>query len=190
MINNFFSTPVYVETLVGEELDRTQIELSNAIKEIGASSLSNPWDDTVLTNFAYGGNTDFVNHTPYFKEILTNSVQTYLLAFGKFYKNINFVDSWVNFSGRGGFQNYHAHPGFDISGCYYFKTNGQDGDIKFRNPNPNAEFNKLFIGDRVTINEKTKVGKLLLFPSFLHHAVLVNKTDDERISIAFNVELK
>ena len=37
---------------------------------------------------------------------------------------------------------------------------------------------------------KPKVGKLLLFPSWLEHGVHINHTDHERMSVSFNINFR
>ena len=37
---------------------------------------------------------------------------------------------------------------------------------------------------------KPEEGKLLLFPSYLHHSVEENLSDEDRIAISFNLDIK
>jgi uncharacterized protein (TIGR02466 family) len=75
----------------------------------------------------------------------------------------------------------------DLSGVYYHQTTNNDGDIVFRNPSLVNRFHKLTYNIGNSVNYTPEVGKILLFPSFLEHAVFHNNSDDKRISISFNV---
>ena len=101
--------------------------------------------------------------------------------------SIDIKQSWCNISNRDAFQHFHVHGDMDLSGVYYHQTNGNDGDIVFRNPSLVNRFHKLTYNIDNSVNYKPEVGKILLFPSFLEHAVFHNNSDDKRISISFNV---
>ena len=90
------------------------------------------------------------------------------------------------------FQFEHDHTGpFSnnvLSGIYYYKTNGSDGDLVFMSPNPFQLSGISSFGDS-EVRFKPEEGKLLLFPPWLRHRVEINKTEHIRISIAFNLKL-
>ena len=95
--------------------------------------------------------------------------------------------SWINVTRKFGYQERHNHErtveGLPISGVYYFKTNGQDGNFGIF---PSDAQTKLFS----TFEVQPAVGKLLLFRSEVYHRVGANFTDEDRISFAFNYVLK
>jgi uncharacterized protein (TIGR02466 family) len=105
------------------------------------------------------------------------------------------MNSWINFSDKGDFQYEHSHetPKYSdtecyLSGAYFYKTNGHDGDLSFVSPNI-LNRTELDIFTKSQAVHKPIVGKLLLFPSWLCHRVGLNTTDSQRISISFNVGL-
>ena len=55
------------------------------------------------------------------------------------------------------------HKGADISGVYYFKSTGDDGDIFFTTPNQYTEMSDVWSSDR--FSHTSDEGKLLIFPS-------------------------
>jgi uncharacterized protein (TIGR02466 family) len=185
IVENWFSTPILYYEIEKDLVDKIQSEIDSAIPNITKGDLSNPWGDNVDTSFKYNDTT-------------TNDIQTYNLksleeviikAKNKMLPDIDLVikESWTNFSRNGNFQFDHSHSGksnFILSGTYYYKTNGDDGDIEFISPVP-SQFNFAFSSP--AIKHKPKVGKLLLFPSWLTHRVNLNKTDNLRISISFNL---
>lgn len=190
---NIFPIPFFYEDVSGEEFNLIQNEISNGLPRVLNSDLDNPWGDTVKTTFKYKDQptNDAIKH--YGLAHLARKISSYKNIFCMtFDYDPNKFDtylSWFNFSSPGNFQFDHMHDGADISGVYYYKTNGKDGNIIFTNPNgymlstlfPNSSSNK-------TLTITPKEGKLILFPSWLMHRVEVNNTKDTRISIAFNIK--
>ena len=83
---------------------------------------------------------------------------------------------WFNIAKIGELTGVHDHAQFSsISGVVYLKSNLLSGDLYFKKE---AEDDLLIIPE---------VGKMVLFPSHLKHGVHPNKSDDERISLAFNL---
>jgi hypothetical protein len=83
---------------------------------------------------------------------------------------------WFNIAKVGELTGVHDHAQFSsISGVVYLKSNLLSGDLYFQKEGED---------DLLIIPE---VGKMVLFPSHLKHGVHPNKSDDERISLAFNL---
>ena len=75
-----------------------------------------------------------------------------------------------------------------ISGVYYYKTNGDDGDIFFECPVPTIGSSFCYFNNYCNRwIHKPEEGKILLFPSWLKHGISKNETDETRISISFNL---
>lgn len=192
-IEHFFSTPVYHDILNNNLFRAVQDEIQIALQSIDKDALVNPWDDTVKTTFKFNENRNFIENTPVFKETIISETKKYIAE--HFYNTrksnkftgIRITDSWVNFTDKGGFQNYHVHPLSDISGVYYYQSSMEEGNIKFKAPSSALNYHPLTNGSRA--EHKPLVGKLLLFPSFVEHAVGINNTDNTRISISFNIKL-
>jgi uncharacterized protein (TIGR02466 family) len=107
------------------------------------------------------------------------------------------IMGWINVNPPGAHNVPHDHPGSYWSGCYYVK-NDRPGD----EPTPGGAIT--FIDARSAPAGQPVVkapamkalhslhpqpGALLLFPSSLKHLVSPNETDQDRVSIAFNVFL-
>lgn len=114
------------------------------------------------------------------------------------YESYRFGQSWVSYKHPGQHHTMHSHPNSLISGVFYF---GEPTD-----KTPAIKFHKLEGGFNVSylspklVKDKRELkysqkefsieftpGLLLLFPSYLHHSVPLNKTDKTRCSLAFNV---
>jgi len=102
------------------------------------------------------------------------------------------LSAWANVNRYGDFNQMHTHPGATWSGVYYVDDGGSDPTaeataIRLSDPNPartNLFFPELSASD---ILFKPEPGLMLLFPSYVPHAVLPHRGDRPRISIAFNV---
>jgi len=196
-LQNWFAVSAYVHETSGDELEAVQNEIKDKLVDIQWRSEQHVWDDNINTTFKYEGENDIhlfdLTHT---KQLITKHVEKYCSWFNNY--PVELHSSWFNFSQKGDFQFQHDHVTAvdgdivsQISGVYYYQTNGEDGDIVFINPFTEARY---FDFGRVSSNAvniyNPTVGGLLLFPSFLQHKVRPNNTDSTRISLAFNFTRK
>jgi uncharacterized protein (TIGR02466 family) len=111
------------------------------------------------------------------------------------YKQYKFGQSWISYKHPGQHHTLHSHPNSLISGVFYFGEITEDTpSIKFHNssmgvnvPTIRPKFKKSsrnYSHEHFSINASP--GLLLLFPSYLHHSVPVNKSNTTRCSLAFN----
>ena len=91
---------------------------------------------------------------------------------------------------KGNYAHIHKHGFSDISGVYYYRTNGSDGDIFFETPVTETGCSKFWINHSLTFNIAPEKGLIILFPGWLSHGVRTNTTDDQRISLSFNINYK
>ena len=89
----------------------------------------------------------------------------------------------------------HIHPNNYFSAAYYIKASENAGDIVFYDPRsantirfPSASNTNKLNSNIFTVQPKE--GLLVLFPSYLHHSVNINNSEDERIVLSFNIDLK
>jgi uncharacterized protein (TIGR02466 family) len=102
------------------------------------------------------------------------------------------LHAWANINRSGDFNKMHTHPGATWSGVYYVdqgasKPDAEGTALHLSDPCP-ARTN-IFFPALSTSNVliKPEPGLMVLFPSYLPHAVLPHRGDRPRISIAFNV---
>ena len=101
---------------------------------------------------------------------------------------------WSVVNQKNSFNLRHFHPNCNLSAAYYVKAKEKCGNIKFYDPidqksmqSPNKKELNDLSSEVITVvpNE----GDLLIFPSYLHHSVEENLSEDERIVISFNIEI-
>ena len=86
---------------------------------------------------------------------------------------------WFNIARPGESTGWHDHKDRSVlSGVYYLKVPDNAGDILFRK----RDKDKI-----VEWNIRSETGKLILFHSNIEHSVTINKSNHDRISIAFNL---
>ena len=98
---------------------------------------------------------------------------------------------WGNINPKGGFNFTHVHPSGWLSGVYYIQLPEENNEIVFQDPRSARmmDFQRSSLIADEYFSHHPKVGELLLFPSWLPHFVSPNTSDQNRISISFNVEL-
>ena len=100
---------------------------------------------------------------------------------------------WANINYPGGYNRPHIHPNSLYSGVYYVKTNPDCGKIVCNDPRPGIQTT---MPTRIKgqppkhlwrdVHLDTVEGRIIMFPSWLWHAVEPNKSNDIRISVSFN----
>ena len=87
----------------------------------------------------------------------------------------------------------HSHTNnYNLSGVYYLSVPADSGEIVFRDPRPGANQApcRLFKDDGDSEYFSPSAGLILMFPSYLEHFVLPNRSDADRISISFDLTLE
>tara|TARA_Y100000593_G_C4289382_1_gene327410 strand:+ start:1140 stop:1766 length:627 start_codon:yes stop_codon:yes gene_type:complete len=105
---------------------------------------------------------------------------------------------WGNVANRGSYNSVHVHPSSQVSAVLYIKGTNESGDIIFYNPlGLTSRMLELSCGDMEEYTPYNQDrwfvtpmrGRLLIFPSYIPHAVQMNNNDDDRISIAMNFNI-
>ena len=106
------------------------------------------------------------------------------------------ASAWVNINYPNSYNVLHSHPNSHLSGVMWIKSPKDSGVIEFENPNSHEAFTEInaYVEE---FKEKNSVypvywfspieGRMLVFPSHLRHLVEENKSNEDRISISFNV---
>jgi len=99
------------------------------------------------------------------------------------------MTSWFTSFDEKDYGNVHDHGNAHISGCYYYKTNGNDGNIFFLTPAKASAASSICFQKHHSIawEHQPIEGKMLLFPGWLLHGVRPNNTKSQRISLSFNI---
>ena len=127
-----------------------------------------------------------------------------VILFENNYKlNLGILSShgWININRKGDFNREHVHPDCHWSGVYYVKTPANCGELRFHNPIVASSMVKSgHLLNLTSSNIKTSFflnsipldpyeGSILIFPSWLFHSVDPNRSNYDRISISFNIDI-
>ena len=116
-------------------------------------------------------------------------------------KSVEFylTNSWINVHRRGHSAGAHMHHNSLISGVLYLKTNDASGDLVFHRdvlslvPFPPAldlDVDSFNLYNCKSWGYRPKTNDICLFPSVVNHSVDRNQSDEERVSLAFNVYVR
>jgi hypothetical protein len=112
----------------------------------------------------------------------------------KHHKLENFgIYQWVNINKKGDFNTRHHHDPFSgiaLSGVFYVKVPQNSGKIVFYDPRATltTALDQMYYhngSDSFSIEPEENL--LLIFPSWLYHSVDPNESDEDRISVSFNI---
>ena len=105
-------------------------------------------------------------------------------------KEIKIAQLWTNVNKRNDYNIIHQHGQYHLSGTYYVKVPKNSGRIVFRDPRPGAIGN-VFMNSKFDKGEFKNLnlmeGLLAIWPSYLDHFVEPSNSDEERISISFDI---
>ena len=109
-----------------------------------------------------------------------------------------FATAWININPPNAFNMKHNHPTNDLAGVLWIKAPKDCGDIIFYYPNSfaiskelhsyNEDFKKNIAFYETYFFPPTE-GRILIFPACLEHYVNFNKSNEDRISVSFNIRL-
>jgi uncharacterized protein (TIGR02466 family) len=187
-IENLFSTPIYVDMI--KNLEEVQNEIDGVINNLQFVEPPSNWGKThLLSKKLLTDKQDFfeINKMEITRSTILNHVTDYcnFLEFKipKRYK----IESWMTLFNMGDYAHTHNHGEADISGVYYYKTTGDDGDIFFESPVEGACSSLVYAKYAERWKHTPKIGKIILFPGWLKHGVLKNTKESKRHSISFNI---
>lgn len=102
------------------------------------------------------------------------------------------LQAWININDFGDWNDIHSHSDNNVflSGIVYVKCPENCGNIRMYDPRnlPKNDYSKYYDHDKgnyIKIQPYEKM--VLLFPPWLNHLVEPNRSNDQRISIAFNI---
>ena len=109
-------------------------------------------------------------------------------------ENIVITDMWANVLKSGENHPAHTHSNNFLSGVYYLHSS-QGASIMFRDPRPAADVitprkKETNVTNASLLRYASKQNRAIFFPSWLQHWVEPNKSTNNRISIAWNIQVK
>jgi len=130
-----------------------------------------------------------------FRELVSSimhSTRTILKFLKVVSEEIELTGCWANVASRGASHAMHNHPNNYLSGVYYVQTSPGADTINFHDPRSQAGVVRPPVSELTSQNVdqvvvKVTNGTLLMFPSYLAHSVPPSQSDEQRISVSFNL---
>ena len=185
MIENIFPTQIYIDNIKIEDLD------NNKFLDFCKKT------DFYTTNAGFNSNASINQNlleNDLFKKLKLNILscaKKYLKNMGHIFEDLQFSNSWATKTEPKGFSQFHCHKNSYISGTYYMEKSSmlslENFYIKQWFFSPLIKFDEKNNNTFKCINFKPEAKSIILFPSFLDHRVMPNKSNKNRYSIAFNI---
>ena len=154
-------------------------------------------EGVLISNHGGWQSTDFsVNNED---DVLHNFIINCLAGFPVIDETFNMkVDAWVNINKPGDYNIKHNHPCVDLAGVLWIKCPKDCGVIVFDTPTSFQSHNEInsYVDNFRKQNNvfhsyyfNPTEGRMLIFPAHLNHHVKENKSNEDRISVSFNIRL-
>ena len=110
------------------------------------------------------------------------------------YEEFFFTESWLNMSGKGGYQKIHNHSNSIISGTLYLQSEKGHPPLEFRKQKMEFEpfisltehYKKGNPNTACTLGFPCTQDTMLVFNSYLYHGHEASQIESERIGLAWN----
>lgn len=183
-------SPFFIPPILGNEIsnvEEVQKEIDSIIDKISFDYLPH-WGETHKMSDTPRSDMFRILGLTELSKAIDKEVKEYCRITGMFYRQYRLV-GWFTLSQQNDYAHTHLHGDADLAGVYYYKTNGKDGDLFFEHPLLNVLLSNPNYAS--IINQRhyhtPTVGKLLIFPGFLPHGITRNSTNNDRISVSFNL---
>ena len=179
-----FPTPIHIIDNVLSDKD-----INNIKKDIFKNTNINTTDNWQSNSFLHK-NEKYNSLTQKIIEIINKVLQDYEYDFDSF----EITGMWSNVLKPGEAHRPHTHSNNFLSGVFYVESD-EFANIQFMDPRPAANVIEPTIKSYNKENSarwffSSTKNTLIIFPSWLLHYVPVNKSNNNRVSIAFNIMLK
>lgn len=202
VLHNIFPTPVGRFAYAGHaQVNDMLVQMANTLEKMHPEGWGHSWADTcgVWNSHCFVENILELPELAGLFDFINGAISEYLTVL-HLDEGQSFAcqDSWLNIVGPNLFQEYHRHGHSMVSGCYYVQVPPDSGSILLRNsvvPPTDIEVVDSEDGmspgplqDYARFNPQP--GSMLIFPGWADHMVSQNKSQERRISLAFNYALQ
>lgn len=136
----------------------------------------------------------FVKETKSIVDFVEQCATEYWQQCGYFQGLTPFVyQMWANKTPKDGYVDSHLHGNMPFTAVFYVRTDQDQGNLFLENPldtllmtqpiGPDVPYP---MGEEITVRS----GDLVMFPGYLKHSVKPNRSDRERLVLAFNIASK
>lgn len=189
-LNSFFPTVLGSVTnpdhdLLVENLITHCLSLQQQIKAGGQGWLSNKTYNTSDGKYDIFLDDQFKSLNNWVKE----QIEIYCNQLGIIIDNLSNNGSWFNIYNRNDFQEIHVHPTSVVSAIYILSCERDGARIFFNSPLNNMYHVKKKVNRQEMVDQiicSSIPGTLIIFPSYLPHAVERHESNSIRVSLSYN----
>lgn len=178
-------------TVIASDIDK---ELAKKLLPFAKKILNDPDNDSQTWNYKTTFNTDLSNYNlDFFTDFIKNLGNNYLESCG--YKRQSLTcDFFISEMFDRDYHGAHEHPNNILSGLIYLQTPEGSSNIRFHDPRFHTKILNLPIHEAKDTNWQCydivpEEGLILIWPAWLSHEVLENKSKEGRITAVFNISL-
>ncbi len=191
-----FGVPLFRYHLDPTEIKKNALERYNLNKDIPLDGIPHGWDCNLKTDFHDSRDNRYSN---YYDDVMKQFGNDVGLTSG----HAHMHESWLNYYTKGMNQEEHDHLPSFYSGIHYIKFNPDVHESVYLVNPMHQMYNATYScaaacrnsEEALEVHEFTKQfytpdvveGDIIIFPSFTRHRVNTQKTDELRISVAFNI---
>lgn len=187
-VKDIFPTPIWVADLPVEKAKSFNDQLRRQIYDLTEPRPEIPIGSTWQTEPLLHRRSEFAE----FSNMVKQAAKAALAFLQVEHSGFDITGCWANINPKGGLNSAHTHPNNYLSGVYYVSLPEGKGQITFADPRPQSmtmmpttrQWNK-YVGNEIKLD--VKEGRFVLFPSWLVHSVPVNRSEEHRISISYNI---
>ena len=192
-LNLFFCTPVWTSIIPNyQEINKSILSYIYDLKTKDPKGLKK-------SNFKGWHSNNFKLDEPEPKKFI-NSIQIPIqellgdMEWDLSKQKVRITSMWSIINSKEALNQRHIHGNNYISAAYYVKASENSGNIVFYDPRSAPTYSHPIYKKPNKLNSNShsiipKEGLLVLFPSYLHHSVDMNTSNEERIVISFNIDL-
>ena len=183
--------PLFSKVIYANDLNIDTTKVLKELKENFETSGYKYLTDGNLNISLVGSNKSILENKNFrsLKIIIEKEFKKYVQNVLRYENKFKITTSWVTKSKPNQESNYHNHNNCMFSGVLYLKTNEYAGGIdfcNFENVRFQLKATKYDVLNATNYNIVPKIGTIVFFPSEMYHRILKNKSNEERISLAFN----
>lgn len=181
-----FITPIISEILDKNIFNSLKKEVNEYISN-NKNEFQTAWRCPTLSNI----NSSKKFRTPLLENTIKNITENYfsLYKFNPYPIKLN--ETWINIAPPGAYQEYHMHLDHTVqclfSGVLYIDVPKNSGNLRLVNPQKQNGFHMLPSPLLEDIFIEPKNGLIVSFPSWLMHEAQLNNSNEDRISISWNI---
>jgi uncharacterized protein (TIGR02466 family) len=187
----FFSIPIYSSTIPTNIFSQIKKDVINHIDN-NYSNFKQHWNCPTLSDISSKKGGSINSQT--LREFIIHTTNIYYNEWEFEPLSLEIEDLWVNISPPGSYQESHRHLSHYsrniFSGVIYIDVEPNSGSLILENPLEISLFTMPSSNKYSANKEVIPISQdIIIFPSWINHYTTINKTNKNRISVSWNIEI-